>query len=131
MKEKLDFGAAPPKPGPDYCFNSCLYNSTQFWQDSRAHTRVLAFMNLPRCECHADWMNSGHRSQTCTMTLFIPTWLPGCRLTLCVINFHSPKNLHINQAKAEKTNTPSGTGLRFTQLFCQSSLMGDMRCQCL
>lgn len=91
MEEKLDFGAVPPKPGPDYCFNSCLYNSTQFWQDSRAHTRVLAFMNLLGCECHADWMNSGHKSQTSTMTLFIQTWLPECRLTLCVINFHRPK----------------------------------------
>lgn len=91
MEEKLDFGAMPPKPGPDYCFHSCLYNSTQFWQDPSAHTRVLAFMNLLGCECHADWMNSGHKSQTSTMTLFIQTWLPECRLTLCVINFHRPR----------------------------------------
>lgn len=111
--------------------SSPVYIILQFWQDSRVHTRVLAFMNLPRCECHADWMNSGHKSQTCTMTLFIQTWLPGCRLTLCVINFHSPKNLYINQAEAEKKNTASGTGLRFTQLLCQSSLMVDIGCQCL
>lgn len=91
MEKKLDFGAVPLRPGPDYRFNSCLYNSTQFWQDPRAHTRVLAFMNLLGCECHADWMNSGHKSQTSTMTLFIQTWLPECRLTLCVINFHRPR----------------------------------------
>lgn len=88
MQQKLDFGASALKPGPDYCFNSCLYNSTQFWQESRAHTRVLAFMNLLRCECQVDWMNSGHKSQTSTMTLFIQTWPPECRLTLRVINFH-------------------------------------------
>lgn len=91
MQEKFDFGALPLKPGLDYCFNSCLYNSTQVWQDSRAHTRVLAFMNLLGCECQADWMNSGHKSQTSTMTLFIQTWLPECRLTLWVINFHRPR----------------------------------------
>ena len=91
MQKKLDFGALPLKPGPDYYFNSCLYNSAQFWQDSRAHTRVLAFMNLLGCECQADWMNSGHKSQTSTMTLFIQTWLPECRLTLRVINFHRPR----------------------------------------
>lgn len=91
MEKKLDFGAMPSKPGPDYCFHSCLYNSTQFWQDPSTHTRVLAFMNLLGCECHADWMNSGHKSQTSTMTLFIQTWLPECRLTLCVINFHRPR----------------------------------------
>jgi hypothetical protein len=94
MEEKLDFGALPPKPGPDYGFNSCLYNSTQFWQDSRAHTRVLAFMNLLGCECHADWMNSGHKTQTSTMTLFIQSWLPECRLTLWVINFTGQELQH-------------------------------------
>lgn len=71
--------------------HSCLYNSAQFWQDSRAHTRVLAFMNLLGCECQADWMNSGHKSQTSTMTLFIQTWPPECRWTLWVINFHGPR----------------------------------------
>lgn len=111
--------------------SSPVYIILQFWQDSRAHTRVLAFMNLLRCKCHADWMNSGHKSQTCTMTLFIQTWLPGCRLTLCVINFHSPKNLHINQAEGEKKNRASETGLSFTQSLCQSSLIVDIGCQCL
>lgn len=48
-------------------------------------------MNLPGCECQADWMNSGHKSQTSTMTLFIQTWPPECRLTLWVINFYRPR----------------------------------------
>lgn len=48
-------------------------------------------MNLLGCECQADWMNSGHKSQTSTMTLFIQTWPPECRLTLWVINFHRPR----------------------------------------
>lgn len=90
-RQKLDFGALPLKPGPDYCLHSCLYNSAQFWQDSRAHTRVLAFMNLLGCECQADWMNSGHKAQTSTTTLFIQTWPPECRWTLWVINFHRPR----------------------------------------
>lgn len=90
-RRNLIFEGFPCKPGPDYCFNFCLYNSTQFWQHWRAHTRVLAFMNLLGCECHADGMNSGHKSQTSTMTLFIQTWLPECRSTLWVINFHRPR----------------------------------------
>lgn len=75
-----------------YCFfNFCLYNFTKFWQESRAHTRVLAFMNPMGCESQADWMNFGYIFQTSTMTLFIQTWQPECRLTPWVINFHSHK----------------------------------------
>lgn len=75
----------------DCFFNFCLYNFTKFWQESRAHTRVLAFMNPMGCESQADWMNFGYIFQTSTMTLFIQTWQPECRLTLWVINFHSHK----------------------------------------
>lgn len=75
----------------DCFFNFCLYNFTKFWQESRAHTRVLAFMNLVGCESQADSMNFGYIFQTSTMTLFIQTWQPECRLTLWVINFHSHK----------------------------------------
>lgn len=48
-------------------------------------------MNLLGRECQADWMNSGHKPQTSTMTVFIQTWLPACRSTLRVINFHRPR----------------------------------------
>lgn len=75
----------------DCFFNFCLYDFTKFWQESRAHTRVLAFMNLMGCESQADSMNFGYIFQTSTMTLFIQTWQPECRLTLWVINFHSHK----------------------------------------
>lgn len=85
------FWSLAPKPGPDYCLNSCLYNSTQFWRDTRAHTKELAFTRLLGYECHADWTNSGHKSQTSTMTLFIRTWPPECRSTLWAINFHRPR----------------------------------------
>lgn len=75
----------------DCFFNFCLYNFAKFWQESRAHTRVLAFMNPMGCESQADSMNFGYIFQTSTMTLFIQTWQPECRLTLWVINFHSHK----------------------------------------
>lgn len=75
----------------DCFFNFCLYNFTKFWQESRAHTRVLVFMNPMGRESQADSMNFGYIFQTSTMTLFIQTWQPECRLTLWVINFHSHK----------------------------------------
>lgn len=91
MQQGLEFGAASLGGCSDCFFNFCLYNFTKFWQESRAHTRVLAFMNLMGCESQADWMNFGYIFQTSTMTLFIQTWQPERRLTLWVINFHSHK----------------------------------------
>jgi len=87
----LECGAMSLGLCSDCFFNFCLYNFRKFWQESRAHTRVLAFMNPMGCESQADWMNFGYIFQTSTMTLFIQTWQPECRLTLWVINFHSHK----------------------------------------
>jgi len=91
IQQGIEFGAASLGGCSDCFFNFCLYNFTKFWQESRAHTRVLAFMNLMGCESQADWMNFGYIFQTSTMTLFIQTWQPERRLTLWVINFHSHK----------------------------------------
>lgn len=116
-QDKLDFGALPLKPGPDYCFHSCLYNSLQCWQDSTAHTRVLAFNESPGMWM-SGWLDElwpqipdKHND---SIYSDLAAWM---QIDSMGNKFSQAKNFSIQQADPKKKNAP-----REVQLGCKSLL---------